>query len=145
LILPPYIPGQFVWCLFPFSEEPGEPGLKEHIGYIADIRRKQASQMTMMMLYTTSRQWNPDVPQPLGILPVNQDQARTMGQDKPFVVDARRIAFLPVTPSFFPRLMKPGNGIAGVAPKSFQQNVQNVLAELVRRPDLIQITGPKLT
>jgi hypothetical protein len=114
-----FLPGRFVWCRFPFSEKPGEPGDKEHIGYIADIRRNPAGRLVVMVLYTTSRQWEDFAPKPLGILSVDLERARAMGQERPFVLDARRIAFLPVDPAFFPRLSRPDRGIIGVAPLAF--------------------------
>jgi hypothetical protein len=50
---------------------------------------------------------------------------------------------LPINPAFFPRLPQASGGIVGIASRSLQQQVQNTLAELVKRPDLIQIVGPK--
>lgn len=138
----PFKPRQFVWCQFPFMEEPLRPGPTEHIGYVGDVRRIDGNaHLTVMALYTTTRPWEPGVRLPPGVIPVEPAVAEKMNQ-KGFVLDARRIAFVPVNNSFFPRLAEPGNGIVHTASKSFQALIQNTLMELAKRPDLVVKLGP---
>jgi len=94
-----------------------------------------------MSLYTTTVQWDSSMPLPLGVIPVTGAVAAKMNQ-KPFVIDARRIAFVPATADFFPRLHAPENAIVYDGTKAFRRHVENVLAELARRPDLVQLLGP---
>jgi hypothetical protein len=57
---PPFKPRQFVWCQFPYMEQPLRPGPKEHVGYVADIRQINGSaHLTVMSIYTTTTQWEP--------------------------------------------------------------------------------------
>jgi len=70
---PPYRPRRFVWCQFPYNEEPLRPGPKEHVGYVADIRHISGNaHLTVMSLYTTSVPWEPSVRLPPGIIPVER-------------------------------------------------------------------------
>lgn len=133
---------QFVWCQFPYAEEPLRPGPKEHVGYIADIRRIEGNtHLTVMSLYTTTTPWRPGTPLPLGIIPVEPSMARKMNQ-KGFVMDARRIAFIPVNTMFFPRLATPDRGIVHTASQRFHALVQDTLLQLTRRPELVVKLGP---
>jgi hypothetical protein len=142
LTAPPFEPRQFVWCRFPFFEDPLRPGPQEHIAYIVDLREiREHAHLTVMSLYTTTRPWQPGVKLPLGVLPVEPALARTMKQ-KAFVIDARKIAFLPLTPDFFPRLDRPDKGIVHTASERFHTLVRNILMELAKRPDLVVPLGP---
>lgn len=139
---PPFAPGQFVWCKFPYFEAPLSPGDKERIVYVADIRQHAGRQVfTVMSLYTTTVQWERGKPLPLGIIRITGEAAAKMNQ-KPFVIDARRIAFVPATEDFFPRLQTRGAGLVHEAKKEFRIHIENVLAQLANRPDLVQLLGP---
>ncbi len=139
---PPFLPGQFVWCRFPYSEAALAPGDKERIVYVADIREHaQRKVLTVMSLCTTTSQWDPDSPIPLGVIPVAAAAAAEMNQ-KPFVIDARRIAFVPMTEDFFPRLRSSERGIVHTVTKAFRKEVKNVLAQLAQRRDLVELLGP---
>lgn len=94
-----------------------------------------------MSLYTTTAQWEPGLPLPLGVIPITAAAAAKMNQ-KPFVIDARRIAFIPATDEFFPRLHAPESAVVHEATKEFRRHVASILAELARRPDLVQLLGP---
>jgi hypothetical protein len=143
LTKPPFAPGQFVWCRFPYFEAPLSPGDKERIVYVADVRQRSGRRIfTVMSLYTTTVQWDPALPLPLGVIRVAGAAAAKMNQ-KPFVIDARRIAFVPATEDFFPRLRSPENAVVYEATKGFRVQVENVLAQLAKRPDLVQLLGPE--
>jgi hypothetical protein len=123
-------------------EEPVLPGPKERIGYILDVRRIRGNDhFTVMSAYTTTAQWQAGVPLPAGLVPVDAVTARTLGQ-KSFVLDARKVAFIPVTAEFFPRLGTPDRGIVHTAPETFHRAVENALLRLAGRPDLIMKLGP---
>jgi hypothetical protein len=141
-MVPPYRSRQFVWCQFPYMEEPLRPGPKERIGYVADIRQIAGNpHFTVMSLYTTSVRWAPRMRLPPGVIPVEPAVAATMNQ-KGFVMDVRKIAFIPLTPGFFPRLAEPGKGIVHTASERFHQLVQNTLVLLAKRPELVVKLGP---
>lgn len=140
----PFQSGQFVWSRFPFHEKPSDPGPIEHIAYIAGIIPiRGRPHVTAVSIYTTTRQVRAGEVVPIGLIPVPEDLARRMNQ-KPFVVNARRIGFLPVTPAFFPRLAMPGHGIVHTLAQSVQLR-SAISAELKRvsqRPELIEHLGP---
>ena len=137
-----FSPRQFVWCQFPYSEEPLRPGPDEHVGYVADIRKIDGNaHLTVMSLYTTTTKWEPGMRLPLGVIPVDPGLAAKMNQ-KGFVMDARRVAFIPVKNEFFPRLKDPDKGIVHTASLKFHTLVENTLMELARRPELVVRLGP---
>lgn len=69
--------------------------------------------------------------------------AQSMNQ-KGFVMDARKIAFMPVNQDFFPRLAEPDKGIIYTAAERWHRLVQNTLMTLAKRPDLIVKSGPDM-
>jgi hypothetical protein len=140
---PVFRPRQFVWCRFPYMEEPLRPGPQEHVGYVADIRQIGGNaHFTVMTLYTTTTPWEPDVRLPLGVIPVEPAMAERMNQ-KGFVMDARKIAFVPVNSAFFPRIGEPGKGIVHTASQKFHELVQNTLMQLAKRAELVVKLGPE--
>jgi hypothetical protein len=48
---------------------------------------------------------------PLGVLVLDREVATRCGQSRAFVMDLRRIALVPITPAWFPRIEQPGHGI----------------------------------
>ena len=138
----PYSSRQFVWCQFPFSEDPLQPGPKEHVGYVADVGQiGENVHYTVMALYTTTSQWKAGENLPLGIIPVDLQSAGAMNQ-KQFVMDARRVAFIPLNAEFFPRIVTPGRGVIHTASNVFHSKVLGVLTQLSKRQDLILRLGP---
>jgi hypothetical protein len=135
---------QFVWCQFPYLEEPLRPGPKEHVAYVADVRQiRGRAHLTVMAIYTTTTPWKTGAKLPLGVIPIASEIAQQMKQ-KSFVMDARKIAFIPVDPAFFPRMATPDKGIIHTASKRFHEHVQNTLLQLAKRPDLVVTLGPDL-
>jgi len=125
-------------------EEPLRPGPQDHVGYVADIRRIDGNaHLTVMAIYTTTTPWEQGVKLPLGIIPVEPAMAQSMNQ-KGFVMDARKIAFMPVNRDFFPRLAEPDKGIIYTAAERWHRLVQNTLMTLAKRPDLIVKSGPDM-
>ncbi|WP_299440590.1 hypothetical protein [uncultured Rhodospira sp.] len=123
-------------------EDPVRPGPKERIAYIAEVGRIRGNvHLTVMALYTTTVPWEPDARLPLGVVPVDHGTAQAMNQ-KGFVLDARKVAFVPVTKAFFPRLESQEKGIVHMASSRFQNHVLNTLAKLAKRPDLVVGLGP---
>ncbi|MBI5164367.1 MAG: hypothetical protein HY985_10750 [Magnetospirillum sp.] len=135
LILPV---GAFVWCRFPLREAHREPGPKDHLHlvYVQDTADTRA-----VSIYTTSVTWPSDKPLPFGVIAVPTKQAAELGQ-KSFVLDARRIGVLPMTPTWFPDINKLDHGILKVAPASFQREVARIAHEVARRKELIEWYGP---
>lgn len=132
----PYRAGQFVWCLFPTREQPLSPGPKLRIGYVLDV---SASMMTAV-LYTSTARWPADR-LPLGVIRIDEKQAQRLGQ-KPFAIDVRCAAFLPITTDFFPHLMDADRGVQGEAPAGLERKIKTVLTEMQRRQVPIDLRGP---
>lgn len=138
----PFQARQFVWCQFPYMEEPLRPGPKEHVAYVADIRQIHGKHhLTVMAIYTTTTPWQSGVPLPLGVIPVESEIAQKM-QQKSFVMDARKVAFIPADLTFFPRLKSPDKGVIHMASQRFHSHVQNILVTLAKRPELVTKLGP---
>jgi hypothetical protein len=135
---------QFVWCQFPYLEEPLRPGPKEHVAYVADARQiRGKAHLTVMAIYTATAPWQAGAKLPLGIIPIASEIAQQKKQ-KSFVMDARKIAFIPVNQAFFPRIATPEKGIIHTASQRFHEHVQNTLTQLAKRPDLVVTPGPDL-
>lgn len=123
-------------------EEPLRPGPKERVAYIADLRRIDGNvHLTVMSLYTTTVPRQPGVRLPLGVIPVEPAAARKMNQ-RGFVMDCRRIAFMPTTSAFFSRLDDPDKGVVHTASERFHRLVQDTLLQLAKRAELVVKLGP---
>ncbi|MBV6631971.1 MAG: hypothetical protein KI792_02945 [Alphaproteobacteria bacterium] len=57
-----------------------------------------------------------------------------MGQDRAFMIQANRVARLPLTASFFPEINNRNdrNGIVGVAPKAVQTELRETLVNMIK-------------
>ncbi len=101
----------------------------------------ETSHFAALAAYTTSKPWSgPTLP--LGVRAFDQKAAEALGQQRPFLMDFRRLAFIPVTAAWFPRLDQPGNSIQGRAPKKLQdQLLQEAMNLLRRHSELIQRAG----
>ena len=125
----PFLAGQFVWCSYPKWEHPLDPGPR-HVGYILAAFARAGSPVAMVA-YTTSRRWPGTVP--LAVYPITAEEAAPMGQAKAFVIDARRIAFIPVTEIWFPDLTHPNRGCVGGAPHQLRARIQADMERLFKR------------
>jgi hypothetical protein len=123
-------------------EAPLRPGPKERVGYVADIRLLGGNpHLTVMSLYTTTAPWPSGAVLPLGVVRVEAAMARAMNQ-KTFVLDARRIAFIPADLTFFPRLAQPDRGVVFKTSFRFQERVEDILLQLADRAETVVQLGP---
>lgn len=131
----PIVEGAFVRALFPTDERPRAPGLP-HICYTIGTTGALA-----VVAYTTSRPWPAATPLPYGVRVFGAEEARRLDQ-RPFVLDLRRLTKLPLTVAWFPALLTPGQGVVAVAPPSLRDELHEALTELMRRRrTLVRVTG----
>ncbi len=91
----------------------------------------------VMTAYTTSQSWAGALPQ--GVIAFNSAEAASLGQARAFVLDLRRLAYLPLTAAWFPRAGEEGAGVFGRAPKVLRDQVNAMMTELAkRRPDTLE-------
>ena len=94
-----------------------------------------------MVGYTTSQPWSG--PKPPGVREFGVDEAKSLGQDRAFTLDLRRLAFLPVPEEWFPYLRRPGKGIVGRADRTLRQELEAPLLSILKlRPETIERLGP---
>jgi hypothetical protein len=95
----------------------------------------------LMAAYTTSQPWSGALPQ--GVVVFDAAEAASLGQARAFVLDLRRLAYLPLTATWFPRLGEMGAGVLGRAPKALRAQVNAMMIELAkRRPESLGRSGP---
>ena len=95
------------------------------------------------MGYTTTQPWPSGVSLPRGVFTFDRTAAASYGQSRAFVMDLRRIAFVPVTAIWFPNLGQAGHGIQGHAAKALQRNFRNTANELLtRHGESVERLGP---
>ena len=89
-------PGDFVRTAFPQHENPARPAPR-HIGYVVATVADAVGRMAFVA-YTTSRLW--DGPLPPWVRTFDRMRAAPLGQSRPFVLDARRLAALHISALF---------------------------------------------
>ncbi len=95
----------------------------------------------VMAAYTTSQPWAGALPQ--GVIAFDSAEAAALGQARAFVLDLRRLAYLPLTTAWFPRVAEEGAGVLGRAPKALRDRVNAMTTELAkRRPETLSRSGP---
>jgi len=95
----------------------------------------------VMCAYTTSQPWSGGLPH--GVIAFDEAEANILGQGRAFVLDLRRLAYLPLTAAWFPRVAEVGGGVLGCAPKVLRDGVTALVTELVkRRPETLSRGGP---
>jgi len=141
----PMADGSFVWTLFPFGppDPPDRPGPVRHIAYVLATDSRPATPQ-LLLAYTSSGPWRGLAQAlPLGVIELAEAAARAVGQ-KPFHIDLRCLAQVPLTQAWFPDLALPGHGVAGVAAAPLQRRIDTALQALVQRHrDLIEMRGPR--
>ncbi len=95
----------------------------------------------VMAAYTTSQPWAGALPH--GVIAFDSEEAAKLGQACAFVLDLRRLAYLPLTATWFPRLGGVGADVLGRAPKALRDRANAVTTELAkRRPETLTKSGP---
>src|ERR1700730_17804385 len=94
--------GDYVLCNFPFRES-GGPGPSPHIVLCAATGRVNELRFAIVF-YTTSQTDYEGMRRPRQYLFVNKARAVQLGQKIAFLVDASRIARLPLTTDYFPEV-----------------------------------------
>ena len=84
------------------------------------VNVQDVTQDNFLTIYTPSFIWDTKTPTPLGGIIFNAELSKAMGQ-KRFVIDARRLALLPLTNYWFLRLSHSDDGIMAIAPAKFQK------------------------
>jgi hypothetical protein len=139
------VDGSFVWTLFPFGPpDPRDlPGPVRHIAYVLATRSERTS-TKVLLAYTSSGPWRSAAATlPRGIIEFDAAAAKALGQ-RPFHIDLRCLAQVPVTAAWFPDIAQPRQGVVGVAGARLQVRIQGVLDDLVERSrELIEIRGPR--
>jgi hypothetical protein len=98
----------------------------------------------LLLAYTSSRPWRSGVQQlPPGLIEFDAVAAHAVGQ-RPFHLDLRCLARLPLTDAWFPGLMHPGHGVVGTASARLRETIDaTMLALAMRSRDLIEMRGPR--
>jgi hypothetical protein len=131
--------GYFVWCAFPEREAPLRPG-PLHVAYTLAVAAV-GDGYGVIVAYTTSQPWVGALPQ--GVIAFDRAEAASLGQTRAFVLDLRRLAYLPLTTAWFPRAGEAPTGVLGRAPKPLRDRAAAIAADLVkRRPETLSRTGP---
>lgn len=139
----PYRAGDFIWCAFPEHENPARPGPR-HLAYALLVYDATAtSSGSIVAAYTTSRPWPGGITLPRGVFRFDRQEAAALGQARAFMLDVRRLAYVPIAARWFPHLDRPDRGIQGRAPKSTRQKIWREAEEpLTRHSELIERLGP---
>lgn len=94
-----------------------------------------------MLAYTTSQAWVGQLP--WGVRRFDEGQALALGQDKAFVMDLRRIAYVPISAAWFPQINDADRGIVGRASSGLKTAISIESAGIFKkRAEIIQKLGP---
>jgi hypothetical protein len=85
-----------------------------------------------IVAYTTSRSWPHAAGRP-GVIAFSAEQAATLGQQRAFWLHLWRVAYLPVTPTWFPRLLTSGSGVVGTVPVTLRRELEAKTMEVFSR------------
>lgn len=133
--------GDFVLCNFPYIEAPDEPGPTEHFGLCLGTMASAGGRFAVVAAYTTSQSWPDHARLPAGVHRVSPERARQLGHTKSFVVDARKIAFMPLTKDFFPHLDENDSGRVG-RDRALANRVLSELKTISQTPGVVVRLGP---
>jgi hypothetical protein len=137
LDLTPFQVGDFVWCAFPESEHPATPSRHLHICYALAVTGAVSATPSVpayrsIVAYTTSQPW-PYEAEREGLVAFSAEQAAGLGQRRAFWLYLWRVAHLPVTPAWFPRMSDPGGGVVGRVPLQLRRELESRTGEVFRR------------
>jgi hypothetical protein len=80
---------------------------------------------------------------PPGLYSFGREAAASMGQSRPFTLDLRHLAAIPITVEWFPNLNTQNHGTIGRAPERLRNELEAAIKELFRRhPENIERLGP---
>lgn len=114
-----------------------------HIGYTLHVEMRADGRFGAILAYTTTSGLDFPGRMPAGVLAFTAAAAEALGQRKPFRLDLRRLAWLPVTPAWFPDLATPTRGVTGRAPRDLRRDIQAAFDAMARRqPELLTRLGP---
>jgi len=131
--------GDFVWCAFPEREAPLRPG-PLHVAYTLAVAEVGGG-YAVIAAFTTSQPWVGALPQ--GVVAFDSTEAAGLGQARAFLLDLRRLAYLPLTAAWFPRIAAEGAGVLGRTPKALRDRPNMMATDLVkRRPESLSRSGP---
>jgi hypothetical protein len=126
--------------MFPFGppDPPDQPGPARHIAYVLATDSKPKVPR-LLLAYTSSGPWRGvSARLPLGVMEFDDAAARAVGQ-KPFHIDLRCLAQVPLAKRWFPDLSQTGKAGARL-----RERIDVILSDLVtRNRDLIEMRGPK--
>jgi hypothetical protein len=114
-----------------------------HIAFVLAIDTKPSTPQ-LLLAYTSSGAWRGSTDAvPQGVINFSEAEAKAVGQ-KPFHMDLRCLAQVPLNSAWFPDLAKPDRGVVGVAGARLQVRIEKMLQELVmRNRSLIELRGPR--
>jgi hypothetical protein len=149
VIAPRFVAGDFLWCAFPKTERPATPSRIEHIGYTLlvvaggpDSKRASGHEHDALIAYTTSQPWPHAAGRP-GVISFSRAHAALVGQRRAFVLHLWRVARLPVTLVWCPRLAATDAGVVGRASHALRLRLQDEAASVFRRhSDTVERLGP---
>jgi len=131
--------------MFPFGppNPPEQPGPVRHITYVLATNSKPKVPM-LLLAYTSSGSWRGSAGRlPMGVIDFDAPAASAVGQ-KPFYLDLRCLAQVPLTERWFPDLSEAGYGIVCTAGAQLRDRIDVLLSNLVtRNRDLIEMRGPR--
>jgi hypothetical protein len=141
--VPSFAEGTFVWTNFPFGppDRPNVPGPVRHIAYVL-ASRGDGPLVQLLLAYTSSGAWRGAAPRaPIGVIEFDKTAARALNQ-RPFHIDLRCLARVPLTVEWFPDLALPGRGVVAVAATRVRDRILRAAEVLASRsPRLIEIRG----
>lgn len=139
----PIAVGSFAWCRFPFGppDPPDRPGPVRHIAYVLADQGRGAGRR-LLLAYTSSGPWRGRTAQaPRGVLDFDATAARAVNQ-RPFHLDLRCLALVPVTEAWFPDLRTATGGVAGTADAALRARIMDEAKRLTERsPEVVEIRG----
>ncbi len=114
-----------------------------HIAFVLAVDTKPATPQ-LLLAYTSSGAWRGSADAvPQGVINFGEREAKAVGQ-KPFHMDLRCLAQVPLNAAWFPDLAQPGHGVVGVAGARLQVRIEKMLQEMVtRNRNPIEMRGPK--